>query len=79
MLNTPNNEGGLHCRQINVGNAVNMSNTLKGSLLVLLSALCFSISGTLQAIAPDEATPFVITEARMLVGSLFLFIWCACS
>ncbi len=63
----------------NVGNAVNMSNTLKGSLLVLLSALCFSISGTLQAIAPDEATPFVITEARMLVGSLFLFIWCACS
>ena len=54
-----------------------MSNTFKGSLLVLLSALCFSISGTLQAIAPEEATPFVITEARMLVGSVFLILWCA--
>lgn len=54
-----------------------MSNTFKGSLLVLISALCFSISGTLQAIAPEEATPFVITEARMVVGAVFLFIWCA--
>ena len=56
-----------------------MSNTFKGSVLVLLSALCFSISGTLQAIAPDEASPFVITEARMVVGSIFLFLWCIAS
>ena len=53
-----------------------MSKTFKGFLLVLISALCFSISGTLQAIAPEEATPFIITEARMLVGALFLAIWC---
>lgn len=59
-----------------LGMDCDMSNTIKGSILVLLSALCFSISGTLQAIAPEEATPFVITEARMLVGSFFLFLWC---
>lgn len=53
-----------------------MSKTSKGFLLVLISALCFSISGTLQAIAPEEATPFIITEARMLVGAVFLVIWC---
>lgn len=53
-----------------------MSKTTKGFILVLLSALCFSISGTLQAIAPEGATPFVITEARMLVGAIFLFFWC---
>ena len=53
-----------------------MPNTCKGAILTLLSALCFSVSGTLQAIAPDGATPFVITEARMLVGGLFLLCWC---
>lgn len=54
-----------------------MSNTIKGALLTLLSALCFSISGTLQAVAPEGATPFIITEARMLIGGLFLLGWCA--
>ena len=53
-----------------------MSKTTKGFFLVLVSALCFSISGTLQAIAPQEATPFIITEARMLIGALFLMLWC---
>lgn len=53
-----------------------MSNTIKGSLLVLASALCFSISGTLQAIAPEGVTPFVVTEVRMLVGAAFLILFC---
>ena len=49
---------------------------IKGILLVLLSALCFSISGTLQALAPNGANPFVITEMRMLIGAIFLYFWC---
>ncbi len=51
---------------------------LKGILLVLISAVCFSVSGTLQALAPEEATPFVITEMRMIIGAAFLFLWCLC-
>ena len=54
-----------------------MISPLKGILLVLLSSLCFSVSGTLQALAPEGATPFIITESRMLIGALFLFLWCA--
>jgi DME family drug/metabolite transporter len=54
-----------------------MNSGMKGALLVLLASLCFSISGTLQAFAPDGATPLVVTEARMIVGSLFLLVWCA--
>lgn len=49
---------------------------IKGVLLVLLSALCFSISGTLQALAPEGSNPFIITEMRMIIGSLFLYFWC---
>lgn len=52
------------------------SSYIKGVLLVLLSALCFSISGTLQALAPEGANPFVITEMRMIIGALFLYCWC---
>lgn len=43
---------------------------------MLASALCFSISGTLQAIAPEGVTPFVVTEVRMLVGAAFLILFC---
>ena len=54
----------------------NSSQYIKGVILVLISALCFSVSGTLQALAPSEATPFVITEMRMIFGAAFLFLWC---
>lgn len=54
-----------------------MVEQLKGILLVLLSSAFFSVSGTLQALAPEGATPFVITEIRMIVGGFFLFCWCA--
>ena len=48
------------------------SRKLAGPLLVLLSSLCFGTTGTLQALAPEGATPFVITFVRMGVGALAL-------
>ena len=54
-----------------------MKDTVKGPVFVLLSALCFSLSGTLQALAPEGATPFVVAAVRTLLGSAFLFAWCA--
>ena len=53
-----------------------MQDSLRGPVFVLLSALCFSLSGTLQALAPEGATPFVVAAVRTLVGSSFLFAWC---
>ena len=53
-----------------------MRDSLRGPVFVLLSALCFSLSGTLQALAPEGATPFVVAAVRTLVGSSFLFAWC---
>ncbi len=47
-----------------------------GSLLVFLGALCFSGSGTIQALAPGEATPFIVGALRLLVAGLFLIAWC---
>lgn len=49
----------------------------KKALLILLGAACFGSSGTIQALAPQGATPFVIGALRMLVGGISLFIWCS--
>lgn len=49
---------------------------LKGSLFLLLSCLLFSVTGTLQQLAPQGHTPVVITEVRMLLGSLTILLWC---
>lgn len=49
---------------------------LYGPLLVLAGALCFSLSGFLQAVAPNGATPYVIAGCRMLIGSAALFVFC---
>lgn len=49
-----------------------------GSLLVFLGALCFSGSGTIQALAPVEATPFIVGALRLLVAGMFLILWCYC-
>lgn len=46
------------------------------SVFVLLGALCFSGSGTIQAFAPEEATPFVVGAVRILSAALFLLAWC---
>lgn len=50
---------------------------LFGPFLVLLGSLCFSTTGTMQILAPEEATPLVNTFVRMLLGSASLFLWCA--
>ena len=49
---------------------------LRGPLLILLSSLLFSTTGTLQQVAPAGNTPIVITEIRMLLGAITLFLWC---
>ena len=54
-----------------------MQSRLAGPILILLSALCFSVTGTLQALAPAGATPWVIAEVRMVTSAFFLFLWCA--
>ena len=51
----------------------------KGPLLILLGSVCFSFSGTFQQFAPIGATPFTITEARMLIGAAALLFWCLLS
>lgn len=50
-----------------------MQSRLAGPILILLSALCFSVTGTLQALAPAGATPWVIAEVRMVTSAFFLF------
>lgn len=49
---------------------------LFGIACALAGALCFSVSGTLQALAPEGVTPFVVAESRAIIGALFLFLWC---
>jgi len=52
------------------------SQWLRGAVFALLGALCFSVSGTLQALAPAGATPFVVAESRAIVGALGLALCC---
>lgn len=49
---------------------------LKGPFFLLFSCLLFSVTGTLQQLAPEGHTPVVITEVRMLLGSLTILLWC---
>ena len=49
----------------------------RGPLLIILSGLCFSTTGTTQALSPEGATPMVIGALRLLVGSAALLGWCA--
>lgn len=44
-----------------------------GPLFILLSALLFSTSGTIQALAPQGITAISTVEIRSLIGSVFLF------
>ena len=50
--------------------------SLKGPFFLLFSCLLFSVTGTLQQLAPEGHTPVVITEVRMLLGSLTILAWC---
>lgn len=49
---------------------------LIGPLFLLVSCLLFSVTGTLQQLAPEGHTPVVITEVRMLLGSVTILAWC---
>ena len=48
----------------------------KGPLLVIIGSLCFSTTGTAQALAPDGATPMVIGAIRLWIGGLAMIAWC---
>ncbi|WP_277040837.1 DMT family transporter [Turicimonas muris] len=48
----------------------------KAAILLILGAFCFSTTGVFQSIAPEEASPWIISEARLSVGCLCLFLWC---
>ena len=56
-----------------------MPSRLAGPLLILLSALFFSVTGTLQALAPEGSTPWVVAEVRMTGSALVLLLWCLAS
>lgn len=58
-----------------VRNGSSMRNLI-GPLFLLVSCLLFSVTGTLQQLAPEGHTPVVITEVRMLLGSLTILAWC---
>lgn len=48
----------------------------KGPIFILLAALCWSTTGTSQALAPEGATPYVIGGLRLWLGCFFLFLLC---
>lgn len=56
--------------------SIQKNTIFRGPFLVLLGALCFSTSGTIQAISPQGATPFVVGALRLLIGGIALFLWC---
>ncbi len=57
-----------------------MSNTTiskyQGTIFILIASLCFSTTGTAQALAPEGATPLVIGGIRLWLGFIALFFWC---
>ena len=66
---------GMACRGVSRKEG-HMKGLGRGPLFVLLGGLCFSTTGTVQALAPEGATPFVIGTLRMLLGGLSLLAWC---
>ncbi len=48
----------------------------QGPIFILIASLCFSTTGTSQALAPEGATPQVIGGLRLLLGFIALFAWC---
>jgi DME family drug/metabolite transporter len=49
----------------------------RGPLFILLASLCWSTTGTSQALAPEGATPYVLSAIRLWFGFFFLFCFCA--
>ena len=49
---------------------------IRGPIFIILASLCWSITGTSQALAPEGATPYVISGIRLWLGCFFLFWFC---
>lgn len=51
------------------------SEELKGGLLVVAAGMCWGMTGTIQALAPANATSLTIGSARVFGAGLILLIW----
>jgi DME family drug/metabolite transporter len=54
---------------------MNTSNRRAGILAVLGSAICFGTTGTTQQLGAPDISPVAVGAARLLCGSLFLFLF----
>ena len=48
-------------------------------MFILLATLCFSTTGTAQALAPAGASPMLIGAMRLWLGFLCMLLWCRVS
>lgn len=48
---------------------------LKGALLVIGAGMCWGMTGTIQALAPQGATSITIGSARVVCAGILLFTW----
>ena len=51
------------------------SEELKGGLLVVAAGMCWGMTGTIQALAPEKATSLTIGSARVFGAGSLLLIW----
>lgn len=51
------------------------SEELKGGVLVVAAGMCWGMTGTIQAFAPEKATSLTIGSARVFGAGLLLLIW----
>ena len=51
------------------------SEELKGGLLVVAAGMCWGMTGTIQALAPENATSLTIGSARVFGAGSLLLIW----
>ena len=48
---------------------------MRAVVAVLLAALCFASTGTAQAVAEVDASPYAVGLARVLLGGALLALW----
>ena len=51
------------------------SEELKGGLLVVAAGMCWGMTGTIQALAPEKATSLTIGSARVFGAGSLLLLW----
>jgi len=52
-----------------------MSNLRRRNTSLILAGICFGTTGTAQALGPKGVSPLAVGSARLLVGSLLLFLF----